>query len=382
MGLLRLISKITITQQPTTEYPSRTKIYTFDFLNSFEASDGWEELTDTGKIIFPKNIYFKDETGASVSLFGKNIVSGQNTIPILLRGDKIKVELGYKYLTDQGEQTQMNEVFSGFISKIINKLPITLELEDNMWKLKQIQAPNKLFKASEYNLQTIITELLTGTGFTIRTDITTSVGDFRTQNETVAQVLNRISNDYKIKAFFRGDVLTCSGLVYYPEDRKEIIFQFQENIISDNLEYRRKDDVRIGVKAYSIDEQELEETTKDGKTKTKKKRLEAIVGPQDGEIRTLFFWNVKTVAELKKQAESRLNRIYYEGFYGSFETFGLPFVSQGDAVILRDAILPERNGTYLVKKVEYTFGQDGYRQNIYLDIRIDVLSDSEVGAGL
>lgn len=382
MGLLRLISLITITQQPTAEYPSRTKVYTFDFLNTFESVDTWEDLTNTGKIIFPKNIYFKDENGASVSMFGKNIVSGQSTTPILLRGDKIKVELGYKYLSEQGEQTQMNEIFSGFISKIINKLPITLELEDNMWKLKQIQAPNKLFKASEYNLQSMITELLTGSGFTIRTDIVTSVGDFRTQNETVAQVLNRLAKDYKIQAFFRGDVLTCSGLVYYPEDREEIVFQFQENIISDNLEYRRKDDVRIGVKAYSIDEQELDETTKDGKTKTKKTRLEAIVGPQDGEVRTLYFWDIKTVAELEKQAKSRLNRIYYEGFYGSFVTFGLPFVRQGDAVVLRDAILPERNGTYLVKKVEYEFGQDGYRQIIHLDIRIDVLTDTEVGAGL
>jgi len=381
--MLRLLSKITITQQPTSDFPIRNSIYIFDFLHEFECVDTWEDLTNTGRITFPKNIYFKDQLGNTISLQGKNITSGQNAIPVLLRGDKIKIELGYKYLTDQGETTQMNEVFSGFISKITNKLPITLDLEDNMWRLKQIQAPNKLFRASQYNLQQIITELLQGSGFTIRTDITTSVGDFRTQNETVAQVLERIQKDYRIESYFKGDVLTCSGLVYYPADRKEVIFQFQQNIIEDDLEYRRKDDIKIGIKAYSIDEFELEEVTAAGKTKTKKKRLEVSVGPTDGELRTLYFWNIKSISDLTKQAQARLNRIYYEGYYGSFTTFGLPFVRQGDATIIRDSILPERNGTYLIKKVEYSFSvSGGYRQKIYLDIRIDLLSPVEVEQGL
>lgn len=140
--------------------------------------------------------------------------------------------------------------------------------------------------------------------------------------------------------------------------------------------------MRIGIKAYSIDELELETTTADGKKKTKKKRLETSVGPTDGEVRTLYFWNVKTEADLKAQAQARLSRIYFEGFVGSFTTFGLPFVKQGDAAILRDTVLPERNGKYLIKKVEYGFGLGGYRQKIYLDLRIDTLSQEEINNGL
>lgn len=381
--MLILKSNITITQQPVSDWPNRNKKYVFDFVNDFYSSDSWEDLTNTGKITFPKNIYFKDENGNTVSLQGKNIVSGETIAPVLLRGDKISVDLGYRYYDDQNnEKTTMTNTYNGFISKITNKLPITVELEDNMWKLKQIQAPNKVFKSSEYTLQQMITELLKGTGFTIRTDITTSVGDFRTQNETVAQVLNRIQNEYKIESFFRGDILTCSGLVYYPGDRNDVIFQFQQNIIDDDLEYRRVDDVRIGIKAYSIDEFELNTTTSDGKNKTKKKRLEVSVGPTDGEVRTLYFWNVKSESDLKAQAQARLNRIYFEGFVGKFTTFGLPFVKQGDAAILRDSVLPERNGKYLIKKVEYNFGLGGYRQTVYLDLRIDTLSDAEINNGL
>lgn len=380
--ILRLISNIVITQQPTSDFTTRNNVYSFDFLHETEATDTWEDLTNTGSITFPKNIYFKDQNGSNISLYGKNLTSGQNTIPILLRGDKITISCGYKYVDSNGEQQQLNQIFKGYISNIINKLPVTLYLEDNMWKLKQMQAPNKLFKASQYNLQQMLQELLAGTGFTLRTDIKTSVGDFITQNETVAQVLQRIQNDYRIESYFKNDELTCSGLVYYPSDRKTLNFGFQQNIIEDELEYRRKNDVHIGVKAYSINESELNTTTKDGSKKTKKQRLEVTVGPQDGELRTLYFWNVKSITELTAQAKSRLNRIYYEGFYGNFTAFGLPFVRQGDAVALTDSVLPERNGTYLVKRVDYYFGMTGFRQKIYIDIRIDILPSSEVNSGL
>ena len=165
---------------------------------------------------------------------------------------------------------------------------------------------------------------------------------------------------------------------------EQCYFGFQENIISDDLEYRRLDDIRIGVKAFSVNEVELETTRKDGKKKKKKKRISVFVTKDlkgnpiianeetfEGEKRTLYLWNIKSENELFKQAAANLNRYYYEGFYGSFTTFGLPFVKHGDNAVIRDNILPERNGTYKIKSVKYTFGQSGFRQEIELDIRVD-----------
>jgi hypothetical protein len=50
------------------------------------------------------------------------------------------------------------------------------------------------------------------------------------------------------------------------------------------------------------------------------------------------------------------------GFRGSFTTFGSPIVRHGDRVKLVDPVINDRNGFYIVKSVETSFGQNGYRQ--------------------
>ena len=177
---------------------------------------------------------------------------------------------------------------------------------------------------------------------------------------------------------FRSPELRCAGVVYYPSDRKEHVFHFQKNIVSEDLQYFRLDDQNLGIKAYSTFEVEQNTgTRKDGTPIKRKRRLTVTVpdGFVDGELRTVYFWDVKTEKELKKLATERLNRFYYEGFQGSFIAFGLPSVKHGDAANLIDATKPERNGVYLIKKVVKTFGMNGYRQDIELDLRIDGLSN-------
>ncbi len=382
--MLNLISKTTIVQQPNADFPNRSKSFIFDFVNSAEVVSSWQNLTDTAKLTFPKNIYFKDETGKNFTWQGKNIVESNSTAPLVMRGDKITIEWGYYYNKDSNYNylTQTNVIFDGYISKIVNRMPIEIEAEDNMWKLKQIAAPNKLFKASQYSLQSMLTEMLQGTGLTVRKGTVTNIGDFRPQNETVAQVLDRLQRDYRIESYFRGTELRCSGLVYYP-DYTEKTFQFQQNIISDELEYRRLDDVQIGIKAYSINEAIVG-------GKKKKQRIEVFVTSKgitneagfEGEIRTVPFIGIATESELAALVKPMLNRIVYEGFYGSFETFGFPFVLHGDHAIITDTILPERNGTYKIKGVTYNFGMGGYRQRLELDMRVDGLSVTQLQAGL
>ena len=46
-------------------------------------------------------------------------------------------------------------------------------------------------------------------------------------------------------------------------------------------------------------------------------------------------------------------------------------MNHGDQVTLVDSVLPERNGTYLVRSVTTNFGLRGYRQRVELDIRLD-----------
>ncbi len=424
--MLRLLSKITITQQPSDKFATRNAVYILEFLNEVESASSWQNLTDTGKIILPRKAYIKDEKGNRVNWFGQvfyagevtvtasgeapiasqsPFLTGQKVVPIIFKGDKIRIELGYNYPTqEKAENIEMNIVFDGYITKINPKMPVELELEDRMWQLKQVKTPNKVFSSTTYTVQKMIREMLDGdprtkditliTGTSLGEKIETNIGDeFRTQDETIAGVLERLKKDAHLNSYFRNvpqadgsfkSELRCSGIVYYPSDRKTHTFVFQKNIISDDLTYSKLDDLKLGAKCYSINKEEVATggTNKNGTKKIKHKRLEVFVGEKEGEIRTLFFWDVHDLVKLKELGERELRKFYYEGFTGKFTTFGIPFVKHGDSVILQDNVLPERNGEYLVKSVDRTFGQGGYRQTIELHLKLSIFSQAQINNGL
>jgi hypothetical protein len=388
--MLNLSSRITFTQLPTPAFPKRTKTFVFTLLHECEIHSTWQNLTDTAKVVFPKNLYFTDESNKRYTWNGQNVYGSSVTDPLLLRGDKVKMELGYTYVDNSGKQTppQLNVLFDGFVAHVINRTPIEIHCENNMWLLKQIACPNKLYSSCN-SVGDIIRDLISGTPFTVTTGTNVSdtvkvnVGDFRTINkETVAGALERLKRDAKLFSYFRGNELRVGNIVYYPQDRNEVVFAFQQNIISDSMEYKRLDDIKIGVTAYSHSKFDVTGVNKNGSTKKQKKRLEVFVGDVGGEVRTLNFFNVNNVNDLKTLALQWLPKLKYEGFYGSFTTFGQPMVRHGDAAVLRDAVIPERSGTYLIKAVTTTFGMNGFRQKVDLHMRIDTLDKSAVLAGL
>lgn len=386
---------------PSVTYPDRREVYTMDFVNDIEIKNSWSSITNTAKVIMPKNVYVQTPNGDK-AWESVNIYAAADTPPVFLRGDKIKIELGYYYENASGVMvTETNIEFEGFISKVNPKIPIEIDCEDSMWLLKQALCPNKVFPASQYNTTQIIRYLLDNAtpnpgnpylkdvilptikafniidGVGTSEIVTTSVGDFRTQNETIAQVLNRLRKDYKMECFFRWNNLIVSGIVYYPSDylNNGVItstsYDFEQNIVQNDMIYSRNDDVRLGIKAYSVNKVTLGTINSSGKFNTKQKRLEAFVGDADGEIRTQFFWDVKDVTTLKSLAEQRLNKLKFEGWKGKFTSFGLPFVQEGHAISLSSRITPEMDGTYLVKGVDVSFGQNGFRRTIEPHIRVD-----------
>ena len=115
--MLNLKSFIKITQQGNKIYPNRSDTFTFDFVNSVEVVSTWENLADTAEIVMPQKCYVLDKNGKQYSWLGKNIGGKQDTSPIIMRGDKIEISLGYNYFdVTQGVNkrvTEMNLVFSG-----------------------------------------------------------------------------------------------------------------------------------------------------------------------------------------------------------------------------------------------------------------------------
>ncbi len=392
--MLRLISKFTITQVPSDSFPDRNEVYSFNFIHSCVINSSWQNMTDTAKLVFPNKIYFINSEGKKVRWNGKNVSGfGTGLDPLILRGDKIKIELGYVYPTFKNpETTELNEEFNGYISSVGTKTPIEINCEDQMFILKQKKLPNKVYKASEYDVQKMVREMLDSfpetkditlvNGTATSQTISTQIGDFRTMEDSIGSVLDRLKKDARIYSWFRGNELRCSGLVYYPSDRNTYKFAFQYNIISDSLEFKRVDDIVLGAKAYSINKVELQTTNKSGSKKTKRQRLETFVGQKEGEIRTLYFFGVQTEAKLKALAEQELRKFYYTGFSGDFTTFGLPSVKHGDEATIMDSVLPDRKGGYLIRAVEKSFGVDGFRQKITLHLKLDQFDTATINAGL
>lgn len=172
------------------------------------------------------------------------------------------------------------------------------------------------------------------------------------------------------------------------------------NVISYNLNWKRRDDFQLSalIKSTHIDNYAKEDgsgvaTTVSGVSKKKAKAHAVIVGDIGGSVVTYFYsGSVKrdsngelegTLAnggtlkkgtfleEMASYGNNQLNKVHYEGYYGSIRTFGYPFVNIGDVVNIQDPNYPERNGYYKVKRVNYSMSMDvGLEQEIYLHYRV------------
>ena len=315
--MLRLTSEIIIQGSQT---------WKFDALNNCTIVEDMATLTDTCELILPKRV---DWQGAK-----------HFELPIK-RGDKITVKLGY----DGNLKTR----FVGFIRTVDAKKPVKIMCEDGMFLLKTVETKKKGYK--KVTLKQLITDLLAGTGIDfLLVDGDIPLGSYRMLKDTVAEELNEMKSKYGLRAYFRtinGQSKLYVGLGYPFDNRKKESFIYGQNLISEDFVYRIAEDVKIKVKAISIDD--------------KNKRTEIETGDKDGELYTVYHDNIG-IDELRKFAESELKRFKTTGFKGSFETFGEPFVNKCDIAHIEAS--DNNKGDFLIKKVEINFGMNGYRQKI------------------
>lgn len=393
--MLLPVCRIVISQVNNSVLGKRDKTFTFDFCQDLMIEDSVDFVSGSGTLTLPRNVYFINENGVKQSWTNKNIVSGTQTTPLVIRGDKISISLGYIYRDAVNAEkyiTDVQERFSGFISLVNNDSPITFEIEGFSYYLKQTQLGNKEYlKKDGYNLEKMLSEMLGivnakyGYNLKLRIDNTvTEIGDYRTvDNPTLMIVLDELKTEYGINSFFDGEELVIGIPRYYPKNRVNHVFHFQKNIIEKNLNYNRSDDIRIGIKVVSIIEELTGKVKANGKPRAKRKKIEGFAGDTDGDIRTLHFNNVSTVRELETIAKKMLPKLKFEGFKGTFETFGLPYVKKGDTVALLDDVITERKGRYTVKSVKPVLSPSkGLKQIIEIDLRLDTLTQLEQNSAI
>ena len=313
-------------------------------INSFSFMSSYEDLTEQGELIIPRNLKFQGEP-----------VISEGGDSLFKRGDRVVVTAGY--FPDE------KEIFSGFVSDVKPTTPITFKVENNFWLLKQVTI-TKTFRT--VNLSELLSFMLTelknsevyqnaniDISFSATAELTLT--NFRINKATIAEVFNKL-RDYGVFSFFRGDTL-YSGIAVVPALQSNIPISFQRDIVlgSDQLVYNRKDDQKIKLVAVSID--------------LDNNKTEVTVGDEQGEQRNAYYYNLSE-ADLKTVAEREIERFKYEGYKGNFTTFGEKIINHGDIIELSDKRYPYRNGDYLVKVNNTSVGFGGYRQIITLDAKV------------
>lgn len=391
------IFNITIKQRTN----GRSDELSFDFCESFEWNSSWKNMTDSGKIVLPRNLYFTDKYGTKHPLAGSTQnVGGFTESPFFMRGDSITLDAGYTYFNKEGLQIfETSRIIEGYISKVNSGTPIELEIEDSMWLLKQTPLENRTFKSTD-TLESIITWIvgrvnsIHGTSLTARALNVTNFGTELVYNETASQFLNRLHKKYGFNTYFRGTELRSGSLIYVESESQNQTFimnGINGNVLAEgqDLTYQRKDDVVLSAIAHNVIEESSGGTTKDGHPKTKKNRLEVLVTIKNGQRSTkviqkgqsvpandegermeFYFVSAKTTDELADLAYDKLIQNYYDGLRGKFRVYGIPFIRHGDYATIINPQQPEQNGTYKVKGVYYYGGiNDGLRQEPELDYK-------------
>ena len=309
--------------------------YKFKNIHTVEITRSLRSIIDRCTIIIPRKVQFNKQ----------NIHLGSSGM--LRRGMAVTVKLGY--------DDQLTEVFSGVLKHVGAGFPVRLECEGAETALKLQQVKPRTFTSA--TLEDVIKYILPK-GMTYQA-VDVSLGEFRILTETTAsQVINAIVSKYALPIFTRGSKI-YAGTTAWEDIITTHELAFGHNIIDHKLKYIREEDLLIKVKAVSI--------LKDSK------KVEATVGDENGDVRTIHFYNVSDKKKLEAQARDILDELKYSGMQGTVTTFGEPFIQHGDAVKLTDTLdlIKEKEGTYRVEKVVTRFGiGHGYRQVISLGKKI------------
>jgi hypothetical protein len=317
---------------------STKKTVRFDYANSIEVKTSCNSLTDTAVLKLPRKMSWR----------------GKPLTDFVRRNDGITIRAGY---AEHGLET----LFQGYVKDVENGRPVEITCENEMRRLKGI---------------TVEPEIIPN--FDIRSFMRRYAPDIRVagpdkinfgevivdERQSLASFLDELTRKFDwFRAFFRDGVFVALFDPDALDDVRVISLDPTRNVISDSLKYTLAEDVRVCVKATSIqdDNTKIEVTVP----------AEAEAKPSEYEQRHFYIPNYKDKASLKEAAEKKLAEYKTDKMEGTLTLFGVPFVRKGDVVRLTDKDRPERDGKrFRIDAVTYSFGTGGYRQEVTLGKRV------------
>lgn len=303
-------------------------------ISEVEIESSWKTICDTGELVLPRNV--KDFDNKKVK-------------EVFRRGDKIEVYLCY------GMDEDLKLEFSGYIEKVSADYLITLSLEDEMWKLKQIQVN---FASKNIKLIDFVKKFITN--YPVDIDVDVSLGAVRFSKVTFGEVLKQLQEQFSLYAFIRNGKLTIAKP--YSDVTDEIpVFDLERDCVSNDLNYLSKDE-----RLVKIIGQSMQKLAKAVKKREKDKKFKFEFGDADAGNTINWTFNVTSLKDLEREVKRLYNDWKKEGWDGSFTTFGFPRIQHGQKLKLTSSLYEDRAGTYYTDSVKKKFSKEGFRQEIEL----------------
>lgn len=261
-------------------------------------------------------------------------------------GDAVVIKLGY----DNHLQTE----FKGFLKAINTDAGhLTLECEDAIFLFdKKVDDVELTEVSTKVLLQKVAAQI--DNSIVVQTEFDFTWKKFVMYKATGRDILNKVQDETKANIWFDGQTLHVQPQ-YAQYSGKTVAFDFERNIESSNLKYRKKEDKKIEVEVIVFDEKGDKFSHKAGVPggKTIKKKVSGI-----------------SPSQCKSIADNEYDMWCYDGFEGSFTGWLVPYVQPSDAVRLRDADYPTKDGKYYVLGTEINFSKEGGKRTISIGRRL------------
>ena len=194
-------------------------------ISEVEIETSWKMICSTAQVVLPRNI--KD--------FNQNKVKDW-----FKRGDKVEIYLCY------GLDEDLILEFSGYITQVSADYPITIKLEDEMWRLKQIPVN---FSSKNEKLKSFVQKYVTD--YPILIDAEVPLGAVNIKNKTLGEVFKKFQEDLSLYSFIRNGKLVVAK-PYSDVTDKIPVFDLERNCVSNDLNYLSKEERTVKVVAESV----------------------------------------------------------------------------------------------------------------------------------
>lgn len=314
----------------------------FEYVKSITINESIKRLSDTATIVIPTQYKLINKEKYK-SLIDENILD------FIKVGNKVTIELGYN--------GNLETEFKGYVTSISADVPIRIKCEDEMFNLRKNNFSQAFRSLTLKQLAKVIAP-----NYKHNLIDNISLGKFTMNNETAYQILERLRKDYGLHSRFENEVFTIGFPVSFkPQTTHKLHLNRNVRAQQNDLKYVRKDDIKLLIKAISIQ--------RNGK------RIVSEFGDKAGAVRTLHFMD-KTLDELKELAEKNYKSLNFDGYQGSIPTWGLPRTKAGNTVHiiapkLNEKEDTEKSGKYLIEEVTQKFNStDGYLRINKLSLKL------------